>query len=628
MRNSVSVLFVLAWVWILAMAPTASRAQSTNEAILAARLDALADGFMRLEQVPGALAVVVSGDTTILRGYGLADINTSRPVSPDETRFEIGSITKLFTWVAVMMLVEEGMIELHDDITAILPEGLVPGETPLTLAQLMSHRPGFEESYAIFDQSISGRPRVEAMFAAAPEQVFPRGEVTSYSNWGVALAGLVVERLSGAPWEVFVETRILGPLGMASTTTGEARRRDGQPDLSQSYRVQGGIAHPAFRIDIGAFAPAGSIASTAADKERFLRFLIGDGALDGVRLLQPETMAAMRTRLFMDRVDAPDMAHGLQSRPVFGTTVFGHGGGLNEFLSMLVFIPKIEAGVFVSQNGGAGASLPLLLPDLILADLAGAAGLDSQEPVPVPIASDVAADVAGFYLTNRRPFSGRAQIFGALRPLSVIALPDGALMIPTNKIPAPSRFEPIGPDLWQNALGDRVAFFRDGAGDVVRMVDGTGAHTYDRAVGLENPVWLYLSFGLAGMFALTTLLGQLWRLGIPGGSGVGTLAAIVLTGAALVFWGFAATVVASVLTALRLGSEYLFDQPQPTLETSFFFADGIVLTAGILVLSMVLVWSVKDWGVLRRIHASAFVFAMLLFGGLLLRWGVAFGGPV
>jgi hypothetical protein len=173
--------------------------RNPDDAVLAARLDALAEGFMQREQVPGAIAVVVSGDTTILRGYGRADLEAEIPASADDTRFEIGSITKLFTWIAVMMLVEEGAIGLGDDITPILPEGLVPGDAPLTLAQLMSHRPGFEESFAVFDDAIASLPRVEALAAAAPEQVFPRGEVTSYSNWGVALAGNVVETLGGPP---------------------------------------------------------------------------------------------------------------------------------------------------------------------------------------------------------------------------------------------------------------------------------------------------------------------------------------------------------------------------------------------------------------------------------------------
>jgi len=628
MQQSAQILVVALLVALTLALAMPLRADGTVEAVLAARLDALADGFMRQERVPGAIAVVVAGDTTILRGYGLADLEAETPVSQNDTRFEIGSITKLFTWIAVMMLVEEGAVGLHDDITPILPEGLVPGDAPLTLAQLMSHRPGFEESFAIFDDAIASLPRAEALAAAAPEQVFPRGEVTSYSNWGAALAGHVVETLAGMSWEEFVETRILDPLGMEDTTTGEARRSDDQPPLSASYRVQNGIAHPAFRIDIGAFAPAGGMASTAADMERFLRFLTSDGAVGDMRLLAPETMAAMRTRLFDDRPDAADMAHGFQSRPFFGTMLYGHGGGLNEFLSNLLFIPEIGAGVFISQNGGAGTSLPLLVPELILSELATDAGLSLQTPPPQPDAIERAADAAGLYLTNRRPFSGRAKIFGALGPLVVTALPDGALMLPTNTDPVPSRFEPIGPDLWQSAQGARVFFLRDAAARVIRMADGTGAQTWDRATGLANPVSIAVTFGVAVLMSLTTLAGLVWHHGLAGGSRQGTLAAGMAAVCAVAVLTFLAACVAAALAATRLGSEFLFDQPQTTLAAVFFLANAVVVVAGLMALSVALAVHAPGWSLFRKLHHGVFAVALLAFGGMLLHWDLAFGGPI
>lgn len=504
----------------------------------------------------------------------------------------------------------------------------MPGDAPLTLAHLMSHRPGFEESYAIFDATIAALPRAEALAASAPEQVFPRGEVTSYSNWSAALAGHVVETVSGRTWEDFVQTRILDPLGMTNTTLGEARRRADQAPLSRSYRVQGGIAHPAFRIDIGAFAPAGSIASTAADMARFTRFLMGDGTLGGTRILQTDTMARMRTRLFDDRPQAADMAHGLQSRPQFRTMVYGHGGGLNEFLSNLVFIPEIDAGVFISQNGGTGASLPFLAPDLILAELAAEAGLGPQVPLVVPDAQARAAEAAGRYLTNRRTFSGWAQIFGALSPLTVAALPDGDLVVPTATLPAPSRFAPIGPDLWQDAQGDPIALIRDDAGRVIRLTDGTGAHTHDRMQGLADPIWLIAAFGMAALLSLTTALGLVWRRGLAGGARRGVLAAGVAVAGAASVWTLAGAGIAVALTASQLGSEYVFDQPQPTLQTFLALADGVAVLAGLVLLSLLLVWRAPGWSLGRRLHQTALALALCAFGGLLLRWGLAFGGPI
>lgn len=605
-----------------------TQAQSLEDPPVAARLDGLAAGFMATEQVPGAIAAVVVGDRVILRGWGYSDLEARAPAGPDDARFEIGSITKLFTWTLVMMLVEEGRLDLQADVAGYLRETMVPGTEPLTLAHLMSHRPGYEESYALFDPAIGALPRPQALAASAPAQVIPRGQVTAYSNWGVALAGQILEDVAGIPYEAFLQTRILDPLGMASTTYSEATRRPDQPPLSRSYRVQGGITHPAFRIDIGSFGPAGSIASTAADMARFLRFLMGDGSLDELRLLAPETMARMRTRLFDDRPNAADMAHGFQSRRLFGTTVLGHGGGLNEFLSNLVFIPEIGAGVFVSQNGGSGASLPFLAPDMILAALATEARLADPAPQTVPDASARATDAAGRYLSNRRAFSGPAQLMAALAPLTVTALPDGALLVPNPFLQAVSRFEPVAPDLWQDPTGDRLWLIRDDRGRVVRLADGTGTQTHERAQGLNDPVWLGVGFGLAAFLALTTLLGLLWRRGLRGGSRTGTLAAISAVAGAAGVWVMLGAAVATGLAAAQLGSEFLFDQPQPTVTAFLALADLVAVLAALVVLSVVLAWRAPGWSLGRRLHLSAFALAMAGLAMLMLRWGLAFGGAI
>lgn len=611
-------------LWLVA----AAAAFADEDAEIAARLDALAGAVMVSDQVPGAIAAVVSGDTVILRGYGLADLDGAIAAGPDNLRFEIGSITKLFTWIGVMMLVEEGRLDLEADVTRYLSDVEVPGGAPLTIAQLMSHRGGFEESYAIFDPAVAALPRAEALSVAAPDQVFPRGAVTSYSNWGAALAGYIVEEVSGEPWESFVEARILDPLGMADTTTAERRRRPDQPPLADSYRMQGGVAHPAFRVDIGAFGPAGAIASTAADMARFLRFLTGDGAFDGVRLLQPETMARMRTRLVDDRPLAADMAHGFQARPMFGTAVYGHGGGVNEFLSNLAFNPEIGAGVFLSQNGGTGADLPLMVPTELLGVLAARSGLEAPEPDPVPDAAARAAEAAGRYLTNRRTFSGPGQLLAALSPMTVTALPDGALLIPTPLSQGPVRHDPVAPDIWQDAHGARMAFLRDGTGRITRLADGTGAQTHERLRGLADPVWLWLALGLAALLSVSSLLGLTWRHGLHGGTRAGTLvAAVPLAGALSVIALIGAGVVAA-LAAARLGSEYLFDQPQPTLNAFLAMGDVVAVVAALALLALVPVWRVAGWSRWRRLHDTLFALSLAALAAFLLRWGLAFGGPI
>lgn len=590
---------------------------------LAARFDALAEGFMATQQVPGAIGALVVGDEVLLRGWGVSDMGAGRRAGPEDVRFEIGSISKLFTWLAVMMLVEEGALDLQADVSSYLRETAVPGREPLTLAHLMSHRPGFEDSYALFDPAIGALPRPQALAASAPAQVFPRGAVTAYSNWGVALAGQIVEDVAGVPFEAFLQARVLDPLGMADTTYSEATRRPEQPPLSRSYRLQGGVAQPAFRVDIGSFGPAGSMASTAADMGRFLRFLLGDGALDGARLLSPETMAQMRTRLFDDLAGASDMAHGFQARPLFGTIAYGHAGGLNEFLSNLVFVPELGAGVFLSQNGGAGASLPFIGPDLMLAHLALEAGLADAVPRTVPDAASRAAEVAGRYLANRRAFSGPMQLLSP--QISVQALPDGAILAPSMRLGALVRHEPVAPDLWQEAQGERIMAIRDASGRVVRLMDGMGVMSYERVRPATDPMLVLGGFGLSALLALTTLVGLIWRRGLKGGSRMGALVAGLAVVAAGTVWLLAVATGVAVASALQLGMEFMIDQPQPSLVAVLVLAD-VLAVLGVVLLVLVVVWRGPGWSLGRRLHHLGFVLSLAVTAALFWRWGLAFGG--
>jgi hypothetical protein len=238
--------------------------------------------------------------------------------------------------------------------------------------------------------------------------------------------------------------------------------------------------------------------------------------------------------------------------------------------------------------------------------------------------------VAGLYLTNRRPFAGRAKVFGALGPLLVTPLPGGALILPTNTGPVPSRFEPIGPDLWQNAYGARVAFLRDAEGRVVRMADGTGAQTWDRVSGLANPVWIAVTFGLRD----PVVAHHAWRAHLAAriGGRIATRSAVAAGMACGVrdsrVLAFLAAGVAAALAATRLGSEFLFDQPQPTLSALFYTADAMVVLAGLLALTLAMVVPAPGWGLIRKLHHGVFAVSLLAFGGMLLHWGLAFGGPI
>ena len=155
---------------------------------------------------PGAVVVVVTRDATVFaEGYGFADIEAKKPFTADVTLVRPGSISKLFTGIAVMQLVDQGKLDLDRDVNFYIDFAIPTpdGGVPVTLRRLLTHRAGFEEHF-------------KGLFSR--DRLFPNGDIEAYSNYGFALAGYIVERVSGEPYASYIQGHILDPLGMSHST--------------------------------------------------------------------------------------------------------------------------------------------------------------------------------------------------------------------------------------------------------------------------------------------------------------------------------------------------------------------------------------------------------------------------
>ncbi len=217
-------------------------------------------------QIPGAtVSVVKDGKILFAEGYGQADIEAQKPVVADETLFRIASVTKLFTSTAVMQQVEEGRLDLDEDVNAYLDDAEIPNTysgRPVTLRHLLTHTAGFEESFT--GSGARNAADVEALGdfvdGHMPARVRPPGEVASYSNYGMSLAGHVVEEVSGVPFERYVEENVFAPLGMEGTTFAQPPASGLGERLATGYDVEVGepVAGPFEYADD---APAGAARS-------------------------------------------------------------------------------------------------------------------------------------------------------------------------------------------------------------------------------------------------------------------------------------------------------------------------------------------------------------------------------
>jgi Beta-lactamase class C and other penicillin binding proteins len=226
------------------------------------------DGIMKahIEQlrIPGAVvAVVKNGRVLYAKGYGHQDIAKGIPVDPATSLFRIGSTSKLFTWTAVMQLVEQGKLSLDGDVNSYLKTFKIPDAfgKPIRIRDLMTHSPGFEDGalgYLIVEDSTKVESIANTLARHIPARVRPPGELSSYSNYGAALAGLIVEQVSGVPFNEYIRRNILDPLDMKYATFDEPPAADLRPYSMVGYADQNGTYVPKPFEYVGGFRPAGS----------------------------------------------------------------------------------------------------------------------------------------------------------------------------------------------------------------------------------------------------------------------------------------------------------------------------------------------------------------------------------
>jgi CubicO group peptidase (beta-lactamase class C family) len=597
-------------------------------------VDGIATGLQREHGIPGMVVAVVQGDRTVFaRGYGHADVAAARAVDPEQTLFRIGSVSKTFVWTSIMILVERGLVDLDVDVNRYLKSLQVADafDAPVTVRQLMHHRGGFEDSFRVYTvRDDDPRTLAEVLANHQPARVHAPGTRTSYSNWGAALAAQLVTDVTGEPYAAFLQRELLDPLGMRSTffVAPAAMDASTRARLAQGYETEHGAFKPATDMQLGAYWPAGGIASTATDMARWARFHLAGGELDGRRLLSAGTHARMWTRGYADRPAAADLAHGFQDRPYRDVRVLGHGGATATFYANLVLVPELGLGVFVSQSG-TQSRLPVhQLPDQIIDRMLGRR--DLAVLAASPSQPDVLSDIAGTYMQNRRVRTSFAALFGLsaaaqVMPVSadtVVATLDGEAM----------QYRRIDgqPDVYEAANGERISFLRED-GRIAALADPSGVHTLDKVSATAAPTLLLVSVGAAVLFGITTLLGFWWRIGRGREQGHGRaarLAAGAALTAALCTLGFAAALLLMLVDLSMLGATGFADgYPRTTMWLTHYAGWLLALATTALWLAVVPAWRAHGWRMLRRLHYTACTVVLTVTVWQLWQWRVI-GAPV
>ena len=407
----------LAALVVLASSVTTASAQP-DRASLVRKLDSLAGSGVVENRAAGIVAAVVKGnDTLLLKGYGKADVEWNIAM-PADAMFEIGSITKQFTSVAILQLRDEGKLSLDDEITKWLPDFDMRGNN-VTIRRLLDHTSGIKgitempEFGILASNSRFPRDSAYALIKRYPFE-FKTGEAQIYNNSAFWLLGLVVEKASGGTYEDYVEKKLFAPLGMkrsmyCNSSENIERRAHG-------YQVLNGqVRRAPTNVHTWPFS-AGSICSTAADMITWLK------ALHGGKVLSPKSYAEMTTPSKLN--DGTVLGYGMGigvGKDSRGLNFIGHGGSIGGFTAEATWYPDAQAAIVVLMNSNGNID-----PGAVAGELA--AELLPWQPAALKPFSGDPTPLLGTY---KGPSRGREMV------LEVTKGPEGPLFSVNGSPPRP-----------------------------------------------------------------------------------------------------------------------------------------------------------------------------------------------
>jgi len=387
--------------------PLGAAAQQTpaprrDYAAVATQLERLIAREMRVQGLP-ILSIALVDDQEVVwsRGFGVVDSATGR-IAGSTTVYRVGSVSKLFTDIAIMQLVEQGKVDLDAPVSRYIPDFHPhnPWERPITLRQLMSHRAGLVREPPVGNYFDSTSPPLARTIASLNQTtlVYPPETHTKYSNAAIATVGYVLERVSGTPFPQALSKSVLVPLGMAASgfEPTPAVAHDLAP--AEMWTLDGRTFNaPKFQLGI---APAGSMYTTVTDLGRFLSALFAGGRGENGQLLKPETLAQMWTPQFAHAGDQTGYGLGFRVGTLDGHRSVGHDGAIYGYATTLQALPDEKLGVVVvTARDGANAAVDVIGEAALRAMLAARAGRSSGVTVAGSAATE--ADTTAFVAPQR-----------------------------------------------------------------------------------------------------------------------------------------------------------------------------------------------------------------------------------
>ncbi|MFW6140531.1 MAG: serine hydrolase domain-containing protein [Acidobacteriota bacterium] len=595
-------------------------------------LEKFVDGIMAVhiadKHIAGAaFSAVKDGKIWLTKGYGWADISQNKAVEPEKTLFRPGSISKLFTWTAVMQLYEQDKIDLHQNINQYLKGFQIPEtfQKPITMAHLMSHTPGFEEkSIGMAVRKPENLiPLKDFLKKHMPKRVRPPGEIISYSNYGTSLAGYIVECISGLKFEEYIETNIFEPLGMKHSTFHQPLPANLAEDMSVGYKHEKGVLKPDEFELLNGMAPAGSLSTTAEDMAKFMIAHLQNGKYKDAEILNEETAQLMHTTLFTHDSRLSGNAHGFWEWEYNNLHTIGHGGDTLLFHSYLVLVPEHNLGFFVSYNsvGGSGASRIQLIESI----------LDRYFPLPSESKTGINSEnktsqldrFCGTFRTARVNHSSIEKIGQLFSTLTIKETKDHKLLISSSS--SQSQWTQVQPLLFQKVRSqDKMVFKENEQGQITHLFLGDSPYfAFIKLKWHETPFFHFTILTLIVFLFLTTLS---WPLNAlrrevctpqaekPQAPKSFRLTAGIMSGLCLLFF-------LGLVSLLSNPDQMIYGIPLPLKVLLIIPFVSLILAVGVFIFSAT-VWIKRYWNWCSRLHYLLILVSFVVFLWLLNYWNL------
>jgi len=471
-RTVVAVLLAFALMFSAAAQAFAATNSAPSASLSAEEVEAFLDSFFTSPEAEphyaGASVVVVQGNEVIAqKGYGYANLAEQTEADPENTVFRLASVSKTFTAVAIMQLAEQGKINLSDDIAAYLGgiEYENPFDTPVTVAQLLTHRSGFEvrdpKPEDIHEDLNSYVSMEEYIKANMPPVVREPGTAYMYDNFAYLLLGYIVQNVSGEPFEQYMERHIFNPLGMENSTFELKEPWIGR--LATLYDPAGEPL-PTYGI-YPTIMPHGGMLATAADVGKFMIAMLNGGKTKDGAILSESSVREMLQYRYAIHPLLPETTYGFEAAPQMpaagsSAEIVTKAGDLIGNSSYLLLLPEQRTGVFLTYNKQGGVLRDLFFERFVnrfFPGYAAPADLESFQPD----SADELAKFSGLYADLR--------LSSLVTAVSVAG--DGLLGI-TDALIGPRTLRQVDENLFVDNLTQRyTAFELDADGKVTYMND-------------------------------------------------------------------------------------------------------------------------------------------------------------